>query len=320
MTRIPVKRHWLHLSSASCFVVSEPCPWNDVHSFLVPLTPSLICILLRCQRAVPMKWRAFLPSATDRLASLFCFIVSKPCLWNDPHSCPAHCFVPQTRSLIHVCVIVSEQCPWKEPHSYLAHCKSPQTPSPIHALLDHHVVSILWGWGGREGLRGGGGGRSSASATSGCCIRLQRRWFAGRQSLSSGPWHCRVRFLYPASVLLLWPCFLFATGLALLSPWYNRTGWLGVKHQLTYLITSWLTYSFFSTSALQLAMNWLTGHKTSTYLLTYSCFSTFALQLAMNWLTGHKTPTYLLTYSLFSISAQRLAVNCLVISGMRRTV
>ena len=23
------------------------------------------------------------------------------------------------------------------------------------------------------------------------------------------------------------------------SPWYNRTGWLGVKHQVTYLITYW---------------------------------------------------------------------------------
>ena len=23
------------------------------------------------------------------------------------------------------------------------------------------------------------------------------------------------------------------------SPWYNRTGWLGVKHQLTYLLTYW---------------------------------------------------------------------------------
>ena len=23
------------------------------------------------------------------------------------------------------------------------------------------------------------------------------------------------------------------------SPWYNRTGWLGVKHQLTYVFTTW---------------------------------------------------------------------------------
>ena len=27
------------------------------------------------------------------------------------------------------------------------------------------------------------------------------------------------------------------------SPWYNRTGWLGVKHQLTYWLTSVASYS-----------------------------------------------------------------------------
>ena len=32
--------------------------------------------------------------------------------------------------------------------------------------------------------------------------------------------------------------FVFAPFLPLVSPWYNRTGWLGVKHQFTYLLTS----------------------------------------------------------------------------------
>ena len=125
-------------------------------------------------------------------------------------------------------------------------------PCPPRSSCGEHLVGL---GGGREGLRGGGGG-SSASATSRCCIRLQRRWFAGRQSLSSGPWHCRVRFLYPVAVLLLWPCFLFATGLALLSPWYNRTGWLGVKHQLTYLLTYLLVLLNFHTAVGHELVDW----------------------------------------------------------------
>ena len=49
--------------------------------------------------------------------------------------------------------------------------------------------------------------------------------------------------------LLAWPQALFSDGcgsviliadilLCPLSPWYNRTGWLDVKHQLTYLLTT----------------------------------------------------------------------------------
>ena len=179
-----------------------------------------------------MKWGAFLSSATDRLASVSCFIVSKPCQWNDPHSCLARCCLPRTPSLIHVSV--SEQCPWKNPpilpSALQITTDSISRPCPAWSSCGEHLVGLGW----REELRGGA---SSASATSGCCMRLQQRRFAGRQSLSSDPWHCRARFLYPAAVLLLRPCFLFTAGLALLSPWYNRTGWRGVKHQLTYLLT-----------------------------------------------------------------------------------
>ena len=39
--------------------------------------------------------------------------------------------------------------------------------------------------------------------------------------------------LSPLNVLAFWK-----RGSSTVSPWYNRTGWLGIKHQLTYLLTS----------------------------------------------------------------------------------
>ena len=46
--------------------------------------------------------------------------------------------------------------------------------------------------------------------------------------------------VHSSSVLLLllfcFVCFLLCFCLFFPSPWYNRTGWLGVKHQLTYLL------------------------------------------------------------------------------------
>ena len=51
-------------------------------------------------------------------------------------------------------------------------------------------------------------------------------------------------------------------GLKCVSRWYNRTGWLGVKHQVTYLLTYLLTYSFSKDPV----PCWHTGEETSPVL------------------------------------------------------
>ena len=39
---------------------------------------------------------------------------------------------------------------------------------------------------------------------------------------------------------MVWKRYRKVHNLTQLSPWYNRTGWLGVKHQLTYLLTQFV--------------------------------------------------------------------------------
>ena len=77
-----------------------------------------------------------------------------------------------------------------------------------------------------------------------------------------------------------------------LSPWYDRTGWLGVKHHVTYLLTYLLTNQ---PSPWRNLTDWL-GVKTPSYLLTYIPINQLSpWRNLTGWLGVKRKVTYLLT-------------------------
>ena len=84
------------------------------------------------------------------------------------------------------------------------------------------------------------------------------------------------------------------------APWDNRNGWLGVKHQITYLLTYSLTHSLthLLTYLLTHLLTHLLAHSLAhslTYLLTY--LLTYSLTHLLTYSLTHSL-THSLTYSL----------------------
>ena len=79
-------------------------------------------------------------------------------------------------------------------------------------------------------------------------------------------------FLSFCLLAVCWGLFLFC--LFSSSPWYNRTGWLGVKHQVTFFFCSFASwFSYFRHGSLPQAVTWIwlfalspTSCCTDTYL------------------------------------------------------
>ena len=72
---------------------------------------------------------------------------------------------------------------------------------------------------------------------------MVQSWYGGRKASDAGIYQC-FKKQNKQKTVNDWHISLFT------SPWYNRTGWLGVKHQLTYLLIIYNRKRYFRTDSL----------------------------------------------------------------------